>query len=72
MTHESYPILITQRMIETSRSAEKVYLHDEKLIQEWHYRLEQSHSEINILREKLQWFENERHTYETRIQTITT
>lgn len=37
--HEHYPILITQRLIDTSRSAETIYIKDTTIIQEYIMRL---------------------------------
>lgn len=42
--------MITQRLIETSRHAETIYIKDMTVIQEWTYRLEQSHREVTTLR----------------------
>lgn len=55
--HEHYPILITQRLIETSKQAETIYIRDKTVIQEYIFKLEQSYKEVTILREKLMWFE---------------
>lgn len=48
--HEHYPIFITQRLIETSRQAETIYIKDKTVIQEYIYKLEQSYKEVTILR----------------------
>lgn len=68
--HEHYPILITQRIIETSRQAETIYIKDTTVIQEYIFKLEQSYKEVTILREKLIWFEKEHQGLEVVIANL--
>jgi len=68
--HEHYPIFITQRLIETSRQAETIYIKDKTVIQEYIYKLEQSYKEVTILREKVLWFEREHASYEATIANL--
>lgn len=68
--HEHYPILITQRLIETSRTAETIYIKDTTIIQEYIMRLEQSYKEVTILREKLVWFEREYANLQLQLQQV--
>lgn len=71
-THEHYPLVITQRMIETSRAAEKIIIrsHDETIIKEWQYKYEKIVAEMNSWREKVTWYESEHNRYIHEIQVL--
>lgn len=70
MRHEHYPILITQRFIDTSKHAETIYIKDLAIIQEYTYKLEQTYREVTILREKISWFEREHSSMEGIIANL--
>ena len=71
-THEHYPIIVTQRFINTSRSAEKIVIRsrEETLIKEWQYKYEQVYAELIAWKEKITWYEQEHNRYINEIQML--
>ena len=50
--YEHYPVIVTQKLIDTSRSAEKIVIRsrEETLVKEWQYKYEQVYAELNSWR----------------------
>lgn len=67
LSHEQYPIMITQRLIDTSVGAQTIYIREESHTKEWEYKLEQYYQEIVMLQEKVSWYERETHTFQQTI-----
>lgn len=55
MSHEHGPVIINERVLNTKRDAEKIYIREQGT-QEWQIKMEQSYRELTTIKQRLEWF----------------